>query len=135
MKPFLFDEREEPAALLEALLDTSGIQYLHQKGQFRFLFSSRGYRWETVCQCREGGVMVYGRYPFQVRERTKALEACCVCNEQVIRGGMFLAGAELVFRTWADTDDPVTALQSLSQAITYNAAVMAQFWDTARQSA
>jgi len=113
---------------LAAVLDYNGVAYERKDDRFRFLFSSRGCRWQMVCDGMEQRVMAYAIHPTPVRDREAALEACCTVNRQVVRGSCFVQEDRLVFRTEAELLEACAAREAILQALEYNAAVMTAFW-------
>ena len=75
MEPASWDAPLDGAEELAAVLDYSGVAYERQDNRFRFRFSSRGCRWQMVCDGMEGRVMAYAIHPTPVRDRAAAL--CC----------------------------------------------------------
>ena len=69
-----FDLPPQGAEELRALLEYSGVDFRREGDRFRFFFASRGCRWQTVCQCRDDLVLVYGVHPARVTcpERSRA---------------------------------------------------------------
>ena len=124
-----FDALPDGGAELEALLERSGVEYRREGARFRFLFSSRGCKWETVCDCREELVLVYGIHPGQVRDQQAALALCSQLTGQTVRGGFFLQEDHIVFRTRADLFDFCDAQEILTRALENNAHLHSNFWE------
>lgn len=128
MEPASWDAPLNGAEELAAVLDYSGVAYERQDGRFRFRFSSRGCRWQMVCDGMEGRVLVYAIHPAPVRDRAAALEVCCEINRRVVRGSCFVQEEHIVFRTEAELLEACAAREAILQALEYNAAVMTTFW-------
>lgn len=128
MEPASWNAPLNGAEELAAVLDYSGVAYERQDDRFRFWFSSRGCRWQMVCDGMEGRVLAYAIHSAPVRNRAAALEACCTVNRQVVRGGCFVQEERLVFRTEAELLEACAAREAILQALEYNAAVMTTFW-------
>ena len=128
MEPTSWDAPLNGAEELAAVLDYSGVAYERQDDRFRFWFTSRGCRWQMVCDGLEGRVMAYAIHPTLVQDRTAALESCCTINRQVIRGSCFVQEERMVFRTEAELIEACAAREAILQALEYNAAVMTAFW-------
>lgn len=128
MEPPSWDAPLNGAEELAAVLDYSGVAYERQDERFRFWFSSKGCRWQMVCDGMEQRVMAYAIYPTPIRDRAAALEACCEINRQVVRGSCFVQEDRLVFRTEAELIEACAAREAILQSLEYNAAVMTTFW-------
>ena len=128
MMKFNIDTTVDAAAELEAFLNYNGIEYRVSEGRYKLIFSSRGFKWETDCVCRERAVLIYGIYPFPAGDRAYALSLCSKINSRVLYGGMFIQDDTVVFRTGADLFDSYSAYESIGRAIDYNARVMTEFW-------
>lgn len=128
MSRFHFEQPLDAAAELADLLSLSGVDYERTGNRFRFLFSSRGRKWQTVCDCEGERVLVYGIHPTPVRDEISALATCSNINAQVVMGGCFLSEGRLIFRTGAELFEPCAAAEALTRALEYNAAVMTAFW-------
>ena len=128
MEPASWDAPLNGAEELAAVLDYSGVAYERQQDRFRFWFSSKGCRWQMVCDGLEQRVMAYAIHPTPVQDRAAALEVCCEINRQVIRGSCFVQEERIVFRTEAELPEACAAREAVLQALEYNAAVMTTFW-------
>lgn len=115
-------------SVLAALLERSGVEYRREDGRFRFLFAQGGCKWQTVCDCREGLVLIYGIHPSEIADTQSALSECSSLNRQVIRGGFFLQENHFIFRTCADLFERCDAAETVARALEYNAAAMSGFW-------
>lgn len=135
MEPASWDAPLDGAEELAAVLDYSGVAYERQDNRFRFRFSSRGCRWQMVCDGMEGRVMAYAIHPTPVRDRAAALEVCCAVNRQVVRGSCFVQEERIIFRTEAELIEACAAREAILQALEYNAAVLTNFWSELAQGA
>mgnify|MGYP007033823383 CR=1 FL=1 len=124
-----FDTPPDGGAELAALLARSGVDYRREGDRFSFLFAGGGCRWRTVCDCREGLVLVYGIHPAPVRDGPGALALCSSLNARVVRGGFFVQDGHIVFRTSARLGEQLDAQERTAQALEYNAAAMTRFWE------
>ena len=124
-----FDVPPDGGAELEALLERSGVDFQREGGRFRFLFTSRGCKWQTVCDCREGLVLVYGIHPAQVTCPEKALELCSQLDQRLIHGSLFLQEGRFVLRTSAELTERCEAQERIARALEYNAAVLSTYWE------
>lgn len=115
-------------SVLAALLERSGVEYRRENGRFRFLFAQGGHKWQTVCDCRGGLVLVYGIFPAQIADTSSALSECSSLNGEVVRGGFFLQENHFIFRTCADLFERCDAAETAARALEYNAAVISGFW-------
>ena len=127
---FDFHAPVDGAAVLEQLLESSGVPFRREGDRFRFRFSSQGRRWQMVCDCAGDRVLLYSIFPQPCGDRTAALERCNAVNRQAVQGGCFLSEDHLVFRTGAELFEPFVAAETLARALEYNAAVMAALWGT-----
>ena len=127
MEPASWDAPLDGAEELAAVLDYSGVAYERQDDRFRFWFSSKGCRWQMVCDGMERRVMAYAIHPTPVRDRTAALEACCTINSQTVRGSCFVQEDRIVYRTEAELLEACAAREAVLQALEYSAAVMTTF--------
>ncbi len=132
---FDFEAPVNGAAVLEQLLESSGVPFRREGQRFRFWFSSQGRRWQMVCDCNQDRVLLYSLFPLAYEDRATALESCDAVNRQVVQGGCFLSGDRLVFRTGAELFEPFVAEETLARALEYNAAVMVTLWGTLAEGA
>jgi hypothetical protein len=121
-------QEDECKALLQNLLENSGITWQQDWHWIRFRFQSGGMVWETACRCEKGGVTAFGRYPFAAAARQAALEACSSINSCLRQGSLFLVDGAPVLRTYASLNDPYGAADALASMLEYNAAAIVQFW-------
>lgn len=124
-----FDLPPQGAEELSALLEYSGVDFRREGDRFRFFFSSRGCKWQTVCDCRDSLVLVYGVHPVQVTCPERALELCSELNSRVIRGSFFLLEGRIVFRTSAQLTERFDARERIASALEYNAAALSSHWE------
>ena len=124
-----FDIPPDAGTELAALLDRSGVDFRREGERFFFLFASGGCRWQTVCDCREDLVLVYGVHPVPVTDPRRVLELCSELNGRVIRGSFFLQEERVIFRTSARLVEYIDARRRLADALEYNAAAMTRFWE------
>ena len=129
MADAVFDTPPDGGTELEALLERGGVDFRREGDRFSFLFASGGCRWQTVCDCREGLVLVYGIHPAPVRDAHGALALCSRLNARVVRGGFFVQDGRIVFRTSARLGEQLDAQERTAQALEYNAAAMTRFWE------
>ena len=122
------DPPADSGAVLAALLERSGIEYRREGERFRFLFARGGCRWQTVCDCREGLVLIYGIYPTAIADTDAALAICNSINRQAIHGSFFVQENHLIFRTGADLLRLCDAAETTARALEYNAAAVYGFW-------
>lgn len=121
----------ELAGRLEWLLQNSGLHHLREGACFRLVLCSGGRKWETLCRCEPGLLLVWGRYPFEVARPAQAMACCQQVNAQVVQGSLLLEQGRLVFRTGADLFDSYSADEAMARALEYNAGVMLHFWSEA----
>lgn len=124
-----FTAPPDAAAELEALLERSGVDFFREGDRFSFLFASGGCKWQTVCDCREGMVLVYGIHPGPVTSRQRAAELCSALNARLVQGSFFLQEEHMVFRTSARLIEHIDAQERVASALEYNAAAMTHFWN------
>ena len=124
-----FDLPLQGAEELRALLEYSGVDFRREGDRFRFFFASRGCRWQTVCQCRDDLVLVYGVHPARVTCPERALALCSELNGRVIRGSFFLQEERIVFRTSARLTERFDARERIASALEYNAAALSSHWE------
>ena len=124
-----FDVPPDGAAELAALLERSGVDFRRDGRRFSFLFASGGCRWQTVCDCREDLVLVYGVHPAAAADTRRALELCSSLNSRVVRGSFFLQEGHIVFRTSTRLVEHIDAQERVARALEYNAAAMTRFWE------
>ena len=127
--PLAFDTPPDGAEELEALLTRSGVDFHREGGRFRFRFTSRGCTWQTVCDCRERLVLVYGIHAARVEQPETVLELCARLNSRVIRGSFFLQEGRIVFRTSVCLTERFEAQDQLAAALEYNAAALSGYWE------
>lgn len=115
--------------MLTGLLEDSGGVWQERAGLVRFRLCREGMTWETACRCLDGRVLVYGRYPFPVRNEANFARMCSRINSQVVEGAMFLPpDGRPVFRTGARLYELWDARARVADALEYNGAVIARFW-------
>lgn len=124
-----FDTPPDGGEELTALLERSGVEFLREGERFRFRFSSRGCTWQTVCDCQETLVLIYGVHPTPVTRLQQALELCSQLNSQVVEGSFFLQEERFVFRTSARLTERFEAQARIGAALEYNAAVLSHWWE------
>lgn len=124
-----FDSSPDGGAELAALLERSGVDFRREGERFFFRFASGGCRWQTVCDCRDELVLVYGIHSAPVTDHLRALEICSELNARVVRGSFFLRENRIVFRTGARLVEYIDAQERLAAALEYNAAAMVRFWE------
>lgn len=124
-----FDVPPDGGTELEALLQHSGVDFLREGSRFRLRFSSRGCTWQTVCDCQDQRVLIYGVHPSPVTQPQQALELCSQLNSQVVEGSFFLQEGRLIFRTSARLTERFEAQARIAAALEYNAAVLSHWWE------
>ncbi len=129
MERFLPDERLEPLRELTALLSYNGVKYREEESGVRFAFEEAGCRWEVACRFAPNAVMIYGVYPFLMRDEGEARRAMDRVNATLIRGSLFLMEGRPVLRTSADLIDAYSAYEAILRALEYNAGAMLRFWN------
>jgi len=129
MDKFRLDGPADAETELEQLLEFNGIAAVRDGKDFRFILSSKGVKWETVCSpTADGAAMLYGIYPFTVADREYAMQLCTRVNRSARYGAMFLEEDRLVFRIGADLFDVYSAYETLGRALEYSAGIMTRFW-------
>ncbi len=115
--------------ILTALLEDSGAAWKSEDGALRFRLTREGMVWENACRCRDGALLVYGRYPFPIGDPPAFHRAASRVNSQVIEGAMFLPrDLRPVFRTTARLCELYDARERIAHALEYNGAVVVRFW-------
>lgn len=125
---FLLDEVIDPARELVDLLEYNGIRYSREKYGLRCAFSDAACKWETIFQCTQRTVLIYGIYPFPVSNREGTVEKVNRINRELTRGAMFLVDERVVMRTSADLFDEFSAYEAIGRALEYNAGAVVSFW-------
>jgi len=129
MDDLRLDGPADAEAELAQLLELNGIEAVQEGKSFRFLLSSHGVKWETVCSpTQDGAVIVYGIYPFPVENTPAAQNFCNRVNQSARYGAMLLDQGRLVFRIGADLFDVYSAYETLGRALEYSAGIMVRFW-------
>lgn len=124
-----FDIPPDGGTELAALLERSGVEYRREGERFSFLFASGGCRWQTVCDCRDALVLVYGIHPVPVTAPRQTAELCSELNARVVQGSFFLQEGHAVFRTCAQLVEHIDAQERVALALEYNAAAIVHFWE------
>ena len=133
MEPVLWDTPLSGAEQLAAVLEHSGVDYRRDGNEFRFVFSSRGCRWQMIGRGEGERVLFYAVHPTPVTDRQSALELCSDINGKAAEGSCFLREERIVFRTQAKLIEACAAREMVLQALEYSASVMTFFWgDMAR---
>ena len=122
------DPPVDGAQVLAALLERSGAEFRREGARFCLLFTQRGCKWQTVCDCREGRILVYGVHPARVSAPETALALCSELNGRTVRGAFFVQEGHIVFRTGAELTDRYSAAERAASALEYNAAAVSGFW-------
>ena len=128
MEPVLWDAPLSGAEQLAAVLDHSGVDYRRDGDEFRFVFSSRGCRWQMIGRGEGERVLLYAIHPTPVTDRHSALELCSYINSMAVEGSCFLQDQRIVFRTQAKLIEACAAREMVLQALEYSASVMTFFW-------
>jgi len=129
MDKFRLDGPADAETELEQLLELNGITAVCEDHNFRFLLSSCGVKWETVCSpTKDGAVMIYGIYPFPASDNERTRSFCSRVNQAARYGAMFVEQNRLVFRIGADLFDVFSAYETLGRALEYSAGIMTRFW-------
>lgn len=119
---------EQVYEMLRHFLERSGTQWERRGGLVRFRLRREGMVWETECRCMAGGLLIYGRYPFE-GEREKRERVCSRINARLTHGALFvLENGHAVYRNRAALEDPFGAQERLQAALEQNAAVITRFW-------
>ena len=124
-----FDALPDGGTELAALLERSGVDHRREGDRFSFLFAGGGCRWQTVCECQDQLVLVYGVHPVPVTAPQRAAELCSELNARVVHGSFFLQEGHIVFRTCAHLVEHVDAQERVALAIEYNAAAIVRVWE------
>ncbi|HIY73589.1 hypothetical protein [Intestinimonas butyriciproducens] len=124
-----FDLPPDSGGELAALLERSGVDFARRGDQFQFRFSSGGCAWQTVCQCQDDRVLVYGVHPARVKDAGRALALCSQLNSQLVEGSLFLQEEHFVFRTSARLTEAFEAQSRIAGALEYNAAALSHWWE------
>lgn len=107
-----FDTPPDGGAELAVLLERSGVDFRREGNRFSFRFARGGCQWQTVCDCREELVLVYGIHPAPVGDRPGALALCSRLNARVVRGAFSFRRDTLSFAPvpgWASSSTPRSA--------------------------
>lgn len=122
---------KETETLLTGLLEDNGVEWAREMGLIRFRLRRGAMQWEADCQCLDGRIVLYGRYPFRAEDRAAAMKACNEVNLMLDRGAMMLPkDGRPVFRTCAEMDDIYDAALRLHRAIDGNVRGVTRFWGT-----
>ena len=122
-------EEQDVRRTLAALLSDSGVQWSEDAGYIRFRARRDGMVWETDCRPMDGQVLLYFRFPFQVKDLEKTRRVCNELNARLMRGALFVPeDGSPVYRCRAGMDDVFLASARLSKALEYGAAVIVRYW-------
>ena len=129
MDKFRLDGPADAKAELEQLLELNGIAAAPEGRNYRFLLSSRGLKWETLCcPTEDGAVLIYGIYPFRAGDGKKAEAFCRRVNDEARYGAMLYRDGMLIYRIGADLFDTFSAYETLGRVLEYSAGIMTRFW-------
>ena len=121
-------KEQEIRGVLTSLLSDSGADWKEENGYIRFRLERKGLLWETGCRCRDGEILIYGRYPFRTENTLPTLKELNRINSRLLRGSLFLdETGGCICRTRAEMDDFYMARERLIAALEYNAQVIAHF--------
>ena len=134
---FVIGEQADPVKELKRLLDYNEFIYDQDGESFTLVFSDRGYKWETCFECLDDAVIIFGIYPFEVSDMTKASVFCGEVNAQSLFGAMLLDTEmqRIIYRTCADMFDAYSAYEQIGRMLEYNADIITHFWDSAKEAA
>ena len=136
MDKLRLDGPADAKAELEQMMEFNGIASKQEGQDYRFLLSSKGLKWETLCRpTGDGAVLIYGIYPFRVTDGKKAEAFCRRVNEAARYGAMLYRDEMLTFRIGADLFDVFSAYETLGRALEYSAGIMTRFWVQASAAA
>ena len=136
MDKLRLDGPADARAELEQVMEFNGIASKQEGQDYRFLLSSKGLKWETLCRpTGDGAVLIYGIYPFRVSDRKKAEAFCQRVNAAARYGAMLYQDETLLFRIGADLFDVFSAYETLGRALEYCAGIMVRFWVQAASAA
>ena len=136
MDKLRLDGPADAKAELEQVMEFNGIAAIREGNNFRFLLSSKGVKWETLCcPTEDGAALIYGIYPFRVTDGKKAEAFCRRVNEAARYGAMLYRDEMLAFRIGADLFDVYSAYETLGRALEYSAGIMTRFWVQASAAA
>ena len=136
MDKLRLDGPADAKAELEQMLEFNGINARQEDRNYRFLLSSKGLKWETLCcPTEDGAVLIYGIYPFRVCDGRKASAFCQRVNASARYGAMLYRNETLLFRIGADLFDVFSAYETLGRALEYSAGIMVRFWTQAASAA
>ena len=136
MDKLRLDGPADAKAELEQVMEFNGIAFKREERDYRFLLSSKGLKWETLCRPTEDGtVLIYGIYPFRVSDKKKAEAFCQRVNVAARYGAMLYRDETLIFRIGADLFDVFSAYETIGRALEYNAGIMVRFWAQAASAA
>lgn len=124
-----FTRPPEGGSELAALLERSGVDYRREGNRFRFLFTSRGCRWQVVCDGQEGLVLVYSLHPARITDAERAAVLCSKLNRRLVEGSFFVQEDRFVLRTGCRLIEAVDAQERIARTLEYNAAVMVANWE------
>ena len=129
MDKLRLDGPADAKAELEQVLEFNGITAVQEGRNYRFLLASKGLKWETLCcPTEDGAVLIYGLYPFRVRDTARAAAFCRRVNAAARYGAMLYRDETLLFRIGADLFDVYSAYETIGRALEYSAGIMARFW-------
>ena len=136
MDKLRLDGPADAKAELEQAMEFNGINAKREGRNYRFLLSSKGLKWETLCcPTEDGAVLIYGIYPFRVSDGRQAEAFCQRVNAVARYGAMLYRDETLLFRIGADLFDVFSAYETLGRALEYSAGIMVRFWVQAASAA
>ena len=118
----------EGEAVLTALLERSGVDFRREGDRIRFLFTSRGCKWQVVCRGQTGRVLTYSIHPVPVTAPERAAVLCSRWNRELVQGSFFVQEDRFVLRVGCELIEAVDASERVARALEYSAAVMVAFW-------
>ena len=127
----MFDAYRPPdgSAELAALLERSGVDFRREGDRFRFLFTSRGCRWQVICHGQAGRALIYSVHPARVADPERAAVLCSEWNRQLVQGSFFVQEGRFILRTGCELIEALDAGERIARALEYNAAAMTAFWE------
>lgn len=115
--------------ILLELLERQNADWTRESGYIRFLVRRNGLCWETDCLCTSREILVYGRYPFSLKNRGAALTVCNRANLRMVRGALLLPeDGRPVCRTAAAMNDIYDASFRLREALDDNNSAIVRWW-------
>ena len=127
-------EENDAEKELKYLLQYNSYEFDGNNGHYSLRFRDDDKVWTTEFEVIEEKILIWGIYPFEMRDLKKGMDFCNSSNLQTVMGAFSVYKAHLTYRTSADLFDAYSSYECLARALEYNANVIIHFWSKASEA-